>query len=193
MARSQHFPMNSPTARNASSTPSSSSAGAGSPNKSHRDKVTILSSDDVAQYLDQSIGDGKSLRSSVWKYAKKITPDLARCNECGKEIKTKCGGTSSLRKHLINRHHITVSSSKKPEDRTRNNSISKQRKSRLDHLLKLAIFEDGRTFGDFSKSGMVKFLAEAVPGKTFTKPRWLFTNNFVDALSMMALGWGSES
>lgn len=109
----------------------------------------------------------KSLRSMVWKYATKITAHVAQCNICLKKIKTNSGGTTSLRKHLLRQHKISDVPSHRPSYKTINNPISKQQKDRLDHLVKIATFEDGRTFGDFRKNGMMKFLSEAVPGKTF--------------------------
>ena len=113
----------------------------------------------------------QSFRSSVWKHTTKITPDTARCNQCGKTIKTIHGGTSSLRKHLLYQHNIVLTSSRKSSTRTRFTSISKEKKSRLDHLLKLATFQDGRSFGDFRKSAIMKFLAEAVPGENIVRPK----------------------
>ena len=50
----------------------------------------------------------KSLQSSVWKHATKITPETARCNECGKTMKTVNGSTSSLRKHLLAKELILL-------------------------------------------------------------------------------------
>ena len=114
---------------------------------------------------DGSTEHGKRLKSSVWKYADKISSGIAQCNQCGKKIKTNQGGTSSLRKHLLQQHRELDLSSLKPTERTINNSISKEKKFRLDRLLTRATFEDGRSFGDFRKSGMIKFLNEAVPGK----------------------------
>ena len=51
----------------------------------------------------------------------------------------------------------------KTNPRNNSQSITKESKSRLDHLVNLAIFEDGRTFSDFLASAMKKFLAEAIP------------------------------
>ena len=114
---------------------------------------------------DGSTEYGKCLKSSVWKYADKISSSVAQCNQCGKQIETNQGGMSSLRKHLIQQHRDLDFPSLKPNERTTNNSISKEKKFRLDRLLTVATFEDGRSFGDFQKSGMIKFLNEAVPGK----------------------------
>jgi BED zinc finger len=126
---------------------------------------------DEADSINQATKNEQSLRSSVWKYATKITPETARCNKCGKTMKTIYGGTSSLRKHLLHQHNIVPTPSRKSSTRPKLTSISKEKKSRLDYLLKLATFQDGRSFGDFRKSGMINFLAEAVPGKNIIRPK----------------------
>ena len=48
----------------------------------------------------------KSLMSNVWHYAKKVTNDTAQCTKCKMQIKTIRGGTTTLRKHLINKHKL---------------------------------------------------------------------------------------
>ena len=121
--------------------------------------------------VNKTTENDKSFRSSVWKHATKITPEMARCNECGKTMKTVNGSTSSLRKHLLAQHSLVPPPPRRAVVRKKNNSLSNERKSRLDHLLKLATFEDGRSFGDFRKSGMSKFLAEAVPGESIVHPK----------------------
>lgn len=121
--------------------------------------------------IDKETENETSLRSSVWKHATKISPNTARCNACGKMMKTINGGTSSLRKHLLHQHNIIPTPSRKSCTRPKRLSLSKEKKSRLDHLLKSATFEDGRSFGDFRKSGIMKFLAEAVPGNNIDPPK----------------------
>ncbi|CAF1488687.1 unnamed protein product [Adineta ricciae] len=105
--------------------------------------------------------DDTNLRSNVWAYAKKISKEKALC-ACKIYIKTPNGSTSTLRKHLIQKHNlIHLQPPSNPRTRT-NSSISRDKKNRLDHLAYMAIFEDGRTFGDLRKNGMSKFLNEAV-------------------------------
>lgn len=117
------------------------------------------------------------LRSSVWTYATKISGVKAQCNKCKKFVKTFNGGTSTLKKHLIDIHGLThlksLPSSRAKNDKT---EITRERKNRLDYLANLAIYEDGRTFTDLRKSGMRKFLAEAVPGNAFFT--LLMNNNY---------------
>lgn len=109
--------------------------------------------------------DGEEhLKSTVWQYAKKISPVQAQCNICKSYIGTNRSGTTTLRKHLIHKHKINhlilVSSTSKPTS-----SFQKDKKIHLDHLANLAIFEDGRTFGDLRRPGLRKFLSEAIPDK----------------------------
>jgi hypothetical protein len=108
----------------------------------------------------------KQLKANVWHYAKKLSTDKAQCLKCKIIIMTARGGTTTLRKHLINKHdltHLSLRSSARPK---KENSIPRERKIRLDHLANLAIFEDGRTFTDLRKNGIRKFLAEAIPGNS---------------------------
>jgi hypothetical protein len=127
-----------------------------------------------ADINDTMIENAKGLRSSVWRYATKVTTETARCNECGAIIKTIQGSTSSLRKHILHRHNVVQSNSRKSSSLAKNSSISREKKSRLDHLLKLAAFEDGRSFGDFRKSGIMKFFAEALPGQKIVQQKKIY-------------------
>jgi hypothetical protein len=109
------------------------------------------------------------LKANVWQYAKKITSEKAQCLRCKIYVKTVRGGTTTLRKHLITKHNlIHLTSPASPRIQT-NNLISQEQKRRLDHLANVAVFEDGRTFGDLRKHGIRKFLAEAIPGNCFSQ------------------------
>ncbi len=109
------------------------------------------------------------LKANVWQYAKKVTTEIAQCLKCKIYVKTVRGGTTTLRKHLITKHnliHLTLHTSPRVK---MNNLISQEQKRRLDYLANVAVFEDGRTFGDLRKQGIRKFLAEAVPGNCFSQ------------------------
>jgi hypothetical protein len=117
------------------------------------------------------------LKANVWQYAKKITSEKAQCLRCKIYVKTVRGGTTTLRKHLITKHNlIHLTSSASPRIQT-NNLISQEQKRRLDHLANVAVFEDGRTFGDLRKHGIRKFLAEAIPGNCFSQILLIHTNH----------------
>jgi hypothetical protein len=108
------------------------------------------------------------LKSNVWMYAKKISAERAQCIKCKAIIKTLHGGTTTLRKHLIMKHKLTHLSLPTTSRANKNeNSISGEQKARLDYLANVATYEDGRPFTDFRKSGIRKFLAEAIPGNIF--------------------------
>ncbi len=108
------------------------------------------------------------LKSNVWTYAKKISSEKAQCIRCKSMIKTVHGGTTTLRKHLITKHNLTHLILPTSERQNKQKStISREQKIRLDYLANLAIYEDGRTFNDLHKSGIRKFLAEAIPGNRF--------------------------
>ena len=66
--------------------------------------------------------------------------------------------------YIFHQHNVVQSNSRMSSTLAQINTISKEKKSRLDHLLKLVTFEDGRS-GDFRKSGVMKFSAEALPGE----------------------------
>ncbi|CAF3500538.1 unnamed protein product [Rotaria socialis] len=113
--------------------------------------------------IRMNTNDEKQLRSNVWKYAKKISKETAQCIKCKLSIKTPAGGTTTLRKHLIKKHNLThLILYANPRTKI-DSSISREQKNRLDNLAYLAIFEDGRAFGDLRKNGITKFLAEAIP------------------------------
>jgi hypothetical protein len=123
--------------------------------------------DNDSSATDQDDEEGQ-LKSNVWNYATKVSSEEAQCVRCKCMIKTVCGGTSTLRKHLVTKHNLTHLILQKSQRReTKQSAISRERKIRLDYLANLAIYEDGRTFTDFRKSGIRKFLAEAIPGNCF--------------------------
>lgn len=117
---------------------------------------------------DGLISNNKNLKSNVWDYAKKISPDEASCLKCKGTIKTTNGSTSTLRKHLFMKHNLTGLAANSASKKKKTSLISRDRKIRLDHLANLAIFRDGRSFGDLRKSGIKQFLAEAIPGTSFS-------------------------
>lgn len=123
--------------------------------------TALVPNDDNGPVDDSKI---TRLKSNVWNYARKLRGAKAKCGKCPSIIQTPHGSTSTLRKHLVTQHDLI--NIKLPSKRRikKNISISREKKDRLDHLIKMAIIEDGRSFGDFRKSGMAKVLDEAVPG-----------------------------
>ena len=132
-----------------------------------KEEDPVHSNEQESSSVDNGEG-GTRLRSSVWSHATKISPAKSQCNKCKKFIKTPNGGTSTLKKHLIDIHGlIHLKSLQSSRTKKEKNELSRERKIRLDYLANLAIYEDGRTFTDLRKSGIRKFLAEAVPGNVF--------------------------
>lgn len=104
-----------------------------------------------------------SSRSLVWNFAKKLPNGKAKCLKCNKEISMKDYSTSCLRRHLASCQKLSIFKSKK-NSRTSSSAISSETKQRLDNLVYNCLIQDGRSFGDFQKPGIVRFLREAVPG-----------------------------
>ncbi|CAF4306140.1 unnamed protein product [Rotaria sp. Silwood2] len=100
-------------------------------------------------------------------FVEQLDTKKSQCNICKKYIKTPGGSTTTLRKHLVTVHNL-VHLALEANPRVKiDNSISPEQKLRLDYVANHAIFEDGRTFGDLRKSGISKFLAEAIPDNSY--------------------------
>jgi hypothetical protein len=121
------------------------------------------------QDIPVDTSENTHLKANVWEFAKKLTTETAQCLKCKIYVKTVRGGTTTLRKHLITKHNLIHLTSHEPRRTKMNNLISREQKRRLDYLANVAVFEDGRTFGDLRKQGIRKFLAEAVPGNCFSQ------------------------
>ncbi|CAF1114440.1 unnamed protein product, partial [Didymodactylos carnosus] len=121
-------------------------------------KVDISSDEDnVATQFGSSL---------VWQYATRcIDRNYAICNLCSndKRISTNHGSTSTLRQHLISKHgknELMI-----PIDKKKDKSLpfSLEKKRQLDDYLIKSVASDARTFNDFGKSGIKKFLEAALP------------------------------
>ena len=127
-------------------------------------QTSTISDEENEDNTDNTTSDTKELKSNVWRYARKLSPNEAQCLKCKIKVRTNHGATTTLRKHLIIKHHLVELSSRLSSRKINKHSINHEKKRRLDHLANLAIFEDGRSFGDFRKSGIKRFLDEAIPG-----------------------------
>jgi hypothetical protein len=112
------------------------------------------------------------VQSNVWKYAYRDhdTPGWAICKICPifpnpKRLSIKEGSTSTLRKHLANVHNKTELESVAKMDRRQVVSLSPSERDRLHQLLIDAVVIGGRSFSDFRKPGLSRFLNEIVPGR----------------------------
>lgn len=111
------------------------------------------------------------LKSDVWQYFQRITfvsPLKAQCKICFEELATPNYATSSLKRHLAQRHKLQqFSSNQASRPRITSIKLSKGEKKQLDALAVNAIIKDSRAFGDFQKSGLKTFIDALKPGKIF--------------------------
>ncbi|CAF1229855.1 unnamed protein product [Adineta steineri] len=110
--------------------------------------------------------------SSVWNYFKRVSingVNRAEClqKECGKTFSLVNWSTSALFKHLRDIHKIE-NLKKNTNGRVIigriQHKLSKAQKKKLDSLAIEAIIKDGRSFNDFNKTGLKRFLQYAIPG-----------------------------
>ena len=106
---------------------------------------------------------GSHRASEVWKYMTKIG-EKAECNICGTHLCRKNGGTSGLRKHLLQIHKLGSYGSSSVGKRMKPGQLSTDEKKKLDSLIIKCIIEDGRSFVDMRRPGLLKVLNHLVPG-----------------------------
>ena len=101
--------------------------------------------------------------SIVWKYAtRNIDNQTATCLLCSAVIKTTSWSTTGLRKHLVQVHKVP---NIPPSVAVKKATFSPALRRELHELVMKAIIQDSRSFNDFRRPGMIKFLRKAVPGK----------------------------
>lgn len=165
MARQRRYHQRQDTASGHSLPPSSLSQNRNNTQSANDNSSTAQGdTNDHSIPTDDIDNEEERLKSKVWMYGKKLSSDQSQCTICKPFITTSHGGTTTLRKHLVQKHklnHLALPSSSS----TKANSLPRDKKIRLDHLANLAIFEDGRTFINLRRSGLRKFLSEAIPGK----------------------------
>ena len=113
--------------------------------------------------VDDHSHDERIRRESiVWKYAtRNLDNQTATCIKCEAVIKTTNWSTTGLRKHLIQIHKITTIPPSAPAKKA---TFPPALRKELHELAIKAIIQDSRSFNDFRRSGMLKFLKKAVPG-----------------------------
>lgn len=111
-------------------------------------------------------------RSNVWKYFERVSdipPLKATCLLCGAQLLTPNYATTSLKRHLYQRHCLEeFGSTGSTRETVAVANISKSVKAKLDALALDAIIQDGRTFGDLQKPGIHKLLEKMQPGMNQT-------------------------
>jgi hypothetical protein len=121
------------------------------------DEPTTNSNDDDSQ------NNAVRKESGVWEHAQRnIDAQTATCLKCNATIKTTNWSTTGLRKHLSQVHKITTMASTVA---VKKSTISPKFRKELHELVVKSIIQDSRSFNDFRRPGMLKFLKKAVPGK----------------------------
>lgn len=91
--------------------------------------------------------------------------EKAKCNKCGAVLSRKNGGTTGLRKHLFQIHKLGNYPKSSVQKRPKSSQLSVDEKKKLDLLMIKCIIEDGRSFVDLRRSGLLKVFKHLVPGK----------------------------
>lgn len=133
--------------------------------------ATTHSGDTESSGNDEKADDSSRKESLVWQYATRNTntkEQSATCGICGTIIKTTNWSTTGLRKHLTQVHGMATML---PTEAPKKSNISPELRKELHDLAVKAIIEDSRSFNDFRRSGMLKFLRRASPGEYFSSNR----------------------
>ena len=108
-----------------------------------------------------------TLKSNVWEHFERsadISPLKAKCLPCKAALLTPNYATTSLRRHLIQRHGLQQFDSTQSSCPLLScRKLLKQEKRKLDSLTVDAIIQDSRVFGDFRKPGFKKFVDALKP------------------------------
>ncbi|CAF1626740.1 unnamed protein product [Didymodactylos carnosus] len=100
--------------------------------------------------------------SSVWHFAiRHENNHTTKCKLCNIIIKTTNWSTTGLRKHLAQVHKLPAF---EPALSTEKPKIFNSLKKELHDLVINSIIQDGRSFKDFHRPGMLNFLKKAIPG-----------------------------
>ena len=111
-----------------------------------------------------------STRSTGWIHFQRMTVDdrlKARClvDGCTTILSTPSHCTSTLIRRRHDVHRMKDFHSKDLPRHSKKKRISSHLKKRLDDAVMLAIVEDGRSFNDFSKKVLNKFIQVILPSK----------------------------
>lgn len=101
---------------------------------------------------------------SVWEHMDKLIGEKARCNICDTVLSRKNSGTTGLRKHLHQVHHISHFAASSITKRSKITTFSSEMKKKLDALVVKCIVEDARSFTDLRRPGIMKIFQQLVPG-----------------------------
>ena len=130
--------------------------------------VTSPSTSAQTTHAERSTTTILNRRSGVWQYFERssdVPPLKAKCLVCGDELSTPNFATSSLKRHLSQRHVLRqFGPTKVSRSTTASANMSRTDKAKIDMLALEAIIQDGRTFGDLQKLGIEKLINALQPG-----------------------------
>ena len=128
---------------------------------------TINASDDTTISLTDtdSTQPSTSDNNNLWTYMIKQEGGKAKCKICNVLLSRKNGATSGLRKHLDRIHQIKPPENTTGKPRSGSYRVSVDQKKKLDTLIISCIVEDGRSFNDMRKPGIMKLFNQMAPGE----------------------------
>ncbi len=103
--------------------------------------------------------------TNLWHYMTKQEHKKAKCNICNRILSRNNGATSGLRKHLFQIHNIESFGVISKNSRSKSYAIPTEEKQKLDSLLINCIVQDGRSFDDMRRPGMLKVFNHMAPGE----------------------------
>ncbi|CAF4565531.1 unnamed protein product, partial [Rotaria sp. Silwood2] len=124
----------------------------------------------MTQMNQSTLTIGSAKQSRVWAYFERNYGDRslqAKClvDDCAKVLSTPLHSTSTLIRHLRVIHELDEF---KPKEnlahRSKQKRIPVKLKKKLNRAVVRTIIEHGRSFGNFSKSGLQQFIQLALPG-----------------------------
>ncbi|CAF3456130.1 unnamed protein product [Rotaria socialis] len=147
-------------------------------------EVEVQSQQQLRQRADSTASDATDMANEGGKLKRKTTmskqdvlayftsiDDYLKCNLCvdsTKKFSLNGSSDTNVRRHLGVKHHLKQflypSQLQEYESKQKQKFISTAHKQQLDKAVVAAIYIDGRSFDDFRKTGMMKFLNLAIPG-----------------------------
>ncbi|CAF4166579.1 unnamed protein product, partial [Rotaria sordida] len=125
----------------------------------HPTDINKMDTDDTNK-VKSNVNDDTNL----WNYMVKLQNEKAKCKICGVVLSRKNGATTGLRKHLHQIHKIESFGITSKKSRSNVYQLSIEEKKKLDSLIIKCVIEDGRSFTDMRRSGILKVFNHLVQG-----------------------------
>ncbi|CAF2033783.1 unnamed protein product [Rotaria magnacalcarata] len=156
----------------------------------------VQSQQQLRQRADSTASDATDMANEGGKLKRKTTmskqdvlayftsiDDYLKCNLCvdsTKKFSLNGSSDTNVRRHLGVKHHLKQflypSQLQEYESKPKQKFVSTAHKQQLDKAVVAAIYIDGRSFDDFRKTGMMKFLNLAIPGHSAIRLRRFISN-----------------